>query len=116
MDDKHKRLEIIGVVKDFYYGGVNDKVQPVIFFNYHRNWARNQMTNLQIKLSGENIDENLERFELTKAEREIIEGAKSLLTKNFKTDFEIYKAFCTQKLETLLIIACLGKEKEVMAI
>lgn len=60
MDDKHKRLEIIGVVKDFYYGGVNDKVQPVIFFNYHRNWAKNQMTNLQIKLSGDHINENVE--------------------------------------------------------
>lgn len=60
MDDKHKRMEIVGVVKDFYYAGVQDKVQPVIFFNYSRNWAKNQMTNLQIKLSGDHINENVE--------------------------------------------------------
>lgn len=61
-------------------------------------------------LLGENI---LEKSELKKNEKEVIEGAKSLLNQSFKKDFEIYKAFCDQKLETLLILACLGKEKEV---
>lgn len=53
-------------------------------------------------------------FNLTKYEKEVIEGAKSLLNKSFKDDFNLYKAFCAQKLETLLILAVLGKEKEVL--
>lgn len=55
----------------------------------------------------------LEKLKLTKEEKDIIEGAKSLLNQSFKNDFEIYKAFCAQKLETLLILALFGKEKEV---
>lgn len=49
----------------------------------------------------------------TKYEKEVIESAQSLLNQNFKDDFELYKAFNTQKLESLLILAILGKEKEV---
>lgn len=49
----------------------------------------------------------------TNYEKEVIEGAKNLLKQHFKDDFEIYKAFNTQKLETLLILAALGKEKKV---
>lgn len=49
----------------------------------------------------------------TKYEKEVIEGAQSLLNQKFKDDFELYKAFSSQKLEFLLILAVLGKEKEV---
>lgn len=49
----------------------------------------------------------------TNYEKEVIEGAQSLLNQNFKDDFELYKALRPQKLETLLILAALGKEKEV---
>lgn len=49
----------------------------------------------------------------TKYEKEVIEGAKSLKDITLKNDFEIYKAFSPQKTETLLILAALGKEKEV---
>lgn len=50
---------------------------------------------------------------LTKYEKEVIEGAESLKDITLKNDFEIYKAFSPQKTETLLILAALGKEKEV---
>lgn len=50
----------------------------------------------------------------TKYEKEVIEGAQSLINEKFTDDFEIYKTFNTQKLETLLILAVLGKEKEVV--
>jgi tRNA nucleotidyltransferase (CCA-adding enzyme) len=60
------------------------------------------------------IDENLDKFELTKSEKEIIEGAKCLINKKFNDDFEIYKAFCAQKTESLLILAALGMKKEVL--
>lgn len=60
------------------------------------------------------VEEDEIRFELTKTEKDIIEDAKSLLHKQFKDDFELYKAFCNDKnLESLLIIATLGREKEV---
>lgn len=49
----------------------------------------------------------------TNYEKEVIESAKYLLDKKFADDFKIYKAFCDQKTETLLILAALGKEKEV---
>lgn len=50
---------------------------------------------------------------LIKYEKEVIENAKTLINTNLKTDFEIYKAFYPQKLETLLILAVLGLEKQV---
>ncbi len=60
------------------------------------------------------INEDISRYDLTKTEKEIIEGAKCLLNKELKNDFESYKAFCALRLETLLILASLGKEKEVL--
>lgn len=48
---KRKRnIKIIGVLKDFYVNGVDKPVEPILFFNYDRNWAKNNMANLQIKL------------------------------------------------------------------
>ena len=69
--DGKKKYKILGVVKDFYYGGVDKPISPVVFFNYDRNWVKNNMQNIQIKLSGNDIDGTLERikeFWLTKAE------------------------------------------------
>jgi putative ABC transport system permease protein len=113
MDDKHKRLEIIGVVKDFYYGGVNDEVQPVIFFNYHRNWAKNQMVNLQIKLSGENIDENLDRIK-EYWEKQVEPGYPfngNFVNKQFAKTFEKFQkqqSLFTTLNVIVLIVALLG--------
>lgn len=58
-------------------------------------------------------DDFCDKLELTKIEKGIILCAKGLLEKEFKDDFELYKAFCNQKIETLLILAVLGKEKQV---
>lgn len=69
--DDRKKYKILGVVNDFYYGGVDKPISPVVFFNYDRNWIKNNMQNVQIKLSGNDIDGTLERikeFWLTKAE------------------------------------------------
>jgi len=70
-EEKNKKYKILGVVKDFYVTGVDKPVEPVVMFNYDRNWVKNNMGNLQIKLSGNDIDGTLERikeFWLTKAE------------------------------------------------
>ncbi|WP_294250202.1 ABC transporter permease [uncultured Chryseobacterium sp.] len=69
--DGKKKYRILGVVRDFYYGGVDKPVQPVVFFNYNRNWTQNNMNNVQIKLSESDISGTLERirkFWSTKAE------------------------------------------------
>lgn len=69
-EDK-KKYKILGVVKDFYYGGVDKPIEAAAFYNYDRNWAKNSMTNLQIRLDGNDIDGTIERikeFWLTKAE------------------------------------------------
>ncbi len=69
--EEKKKYKIIGVLKDFYVNGVDKPVEPILFFNYDRNWAKNNMSNLQIKLSGNDINGTLERikeFWLTKAE------------------------------------------------
>ncbi|MDD3435928.1 MAG: hypothetical protein PHC64_02135 [Candidatus Gastranaerophilales bacterium] len=59
------------------------------------------------------INEDINKLQPTKNEKSIIESAKCLLNSTFNNDFEIYKAFSAQKTETLLILAALGKEKEV---
>lgn len=59
------------------------------------------------------MDDNIDNFELSKYESEVVQSAKNLINKKLKNDFEIYKTFNTKKLETLLILSILGKEKEV---
>ena len=69
--ENKKKYKILGVVKDFYYGGVDKPIEAAAFYNYNRNWAKNSMTNLQIKLDGNDINGSIERikeFWLTKAE------------------------------------------------
>ncbi len=69
--DGKKKYKILGVVKDVNYSGVNQPVEPIVYFNYDRNWVKNNMSNLQIKLSEKDINGTLERikeFWTTKAE------------------------------------------------
>lgn len=70
-EEKKKKYKILGVIKDFYVNGVDKPVEPMLFFNYDRNWTKGNMSNLQIKLSGNDISGSLEQikeFWLTKAE------------------------------------------------
>ncbi len=69
-EDK-KKYKILGVAKDFYYGGVDKPIDAAVFYNYKRNWAKNNMVNLQIKIDKNDIAGTLERikeFWITKAE------------------------------------------------
>ncbi|MDN5627751.1 MAG: ABC transporter permease, partial [Weeksellaceae bacterium] len=70
-EQKNRKYKILGVVKDFYITGVDKPVDPILMFNYDRNWVKNNMGNLQIKISGNDINGTLERikeFWMTKAE------------------------------------------------
>ncbi|WP_326983305.1 FtsX-like permease family protein [Chryseobacterium sp. MYb264] len=69
--DSHKKYKILGVLKDFNMNGVEGPVEPILFFNYDRSWAKNNMQNIQIRLSKEDIEHTVERikeFWTTKAE------------------------------------------------
>lgn len=54
-----------------------------------------------------------ERLELSKFEKMIILEAKKIFNLSLETDLDIYMTFCLQKIETILILAILGKEKNV---
>ena len=109
-DNKYK---ILGVVKDFYINGVDQPVQPMLLFNYDRNWSKDNLATLQIKLSKEDINGTLERikeFWLTKGEPGYPYDYE-FLDKQFAKTFEKY-----QKQQTLittlnivvLVVALLG--------
>ncbi len=69
--DGKKKYKILGVVKDVNYAGVEQAVMPIVYFNYDRNWVKNNMSNLQIKISRNDVNGTLERikeFWTTKAE------------------------------------------------
>ena len=113
LDDKSNNMLIIGVVKDFYYGSVKNEVFPMMFFNYQRYWTRNLMTNMQIKLSGDNIAENTERIKKY-WEAEVEPGYPfdgDFVNKKFAKTFDKYKK---QRLlfsilnSVVLIVALLG--------
>ncbi|MEI8129548.1 MAG: hypothetical protein WCG95_08040, partial [bacterium] len=55
-----------------------------------------------------------DKLELTKNEKDVVLNAKRLYNINLNEDFEIYKNFLAQKLETLLIVAISGQEKQVL--
>lgn len=58
-------------------------------------------------------DDFCDKLELTKAEKDVILGAKSLLAADLGDDFKIYNAFGAQKTESLLIYAIFKGEEKV---
>lgn len=69
--DGKKKYKILGVVTNVNYAGVEQSVMPIVYFNYDRNWIKNNMQNVQIKISENDINGTLERikeFWITKAE------------------------------------------------
>jgi len=111
--EKAEKNKIIGVVQDFYISGVDKPVEPLLMFNYDRNWVKNNMQNLQIKLSENDINGTLERikeFWMIKAEPGY-PFDYNFIDKKFAKTFEKF-----QKQQTLfttlnavvLIVALLG--------
>lgn len=99
--EEKKKYKIIGVVKDFYYSGVDAPVSPVLFFNYDRNWSKNNMQNLQIKVSANDIPgtiKRIQKFWETKAEPGY-PFEYAFVDKTFAKTFERY-----QKQQTLFTI------------
>ncbi|WP_379965540.1 ABC transporter permease [Epilithonimonas sp. UC225_85] len=111
--DGKKKYKILGVVTDVNYAGVEQPVMPIAYFNYDRNWIKNNMQNVQIKLSENDIAGTLERikeFWTTKAEPGY-PYEYNFVDKQFAKTFEKF-----QKQQTLftilnivvLVIALLG--------
>lgn len=111
--DGKKKYKILGVVKDVYYEGVDKPVQPIVYFNYDRNWVKNNMSNLQIKISQNDINGTLERikeFWITKAEPGYpyeFEFVNKQFAKTFEK-FEKQQALFTTLNVVVLVIALLG--------
>ncbi len=111
--EKAEKNKILGVVQDFYITGVDKPVEPLLMFNYDRNWVKNNVQNLQIKLSGHDINGTLERikdFWITKAEPGY-PFEYSFIDKKFARTFEKFQK--QQMLFTILnfvvlIVALLG--------
>ncbi len=91
--EENKNYKIIGVVKDFYINGVNEPVTPAVFFNYNRNWAKNQMNGVQIKLSKNDIDGTITRIRdfWTKEVDEGYPFDYSFVDKNFQKTFQKFE-------------------------
>ena len=111
--EEKKKYKILGVVQDFYINGVDKPIEPMLFFNYDRNWAKNNMSNLQIKISKNNINGTLERikeFWITKAEPGYPYDY-NFVDKQFAKTFEKFKKqqtlFTTLNI-VVLVIALLG--------
>lgn len=111
--DGKKKYKILGVVKDVNYSGVNQPVEPIVYFNYDRNWVKNNMSNLQIKLSGNDINGTLERikeFWTTKAEPGYpydFEFVDKQFAKTFEK-FQKQQTLFTTLNVVVLVIALLG--------
>ena len=111
--ERGKKSKILGVVKDFYVNGVDKPVEPMLFFNYDRNWVKNNMMNLQIKLKKDDINGTLERikdFWMTKAEPGYpfdYEFVDKQFAKTFEK-FQKQQTLFTTLNAVVLIVALLG--------
>ena len=98
----NKPYQIVGIVKDFNLAGLNQKVNPVVFFHYlETQWKRNQIYNMQVKLKKDEMPATVERlknFWETKAEPGYPFNY-SFVNKEFAKTFEKY-----QKQQTLFTI------------
>ena len=66
-----REYTIIGVSKDFNNMTVAQKIKPIIFFNYGRNWNKFQINNVMVKLAPNDMPhtiENIKQFWQTKFE------------------------------------------------
>ena len=91
--EENKNYVVLGVVKDFYINGVSKPVTPAVFFNYNRNWAKNQMNGVQIKLSKNDIDGTVNRIRDFWM-KEVDEGYPfdySFVDKNFQKTFQKFE-------------------------
>ncbi|MDQ1095338.1 MULTISPECIES: ABC transporter permease [Chryseobacterium] len=111
--EKRKKYKIIGVLKDFYFNGVDKPVEPVLFFNYDRNQAKQNMSNIQIKLDKNDINGTLNRikeFWTTKAEPGYpydFEFVDKQFAKTFEK-FQKQKTLFTMLNAAVLVIALSG--------
>lgn len=97
-----KPYQIVGIVKDFNLVGLNHNVNPVVFFHYlETEWKRNQIWNMQVKVSKADISgtvARLKNFWETKAEPGY-PFSYVFVNKEFGKTFEKY-----QKQQTLFTI------------
>ena len=57
------KYKIVGVSRDYNQRGVANKISPVLYFNYGRNWNKTNINNIMVKLSPDNMPETINRIE-----------------------------------------------------
>ncbi len=59
----YQKYHIVGIVKDFNVRGLQEKIDPVVFFHYKETqWKRFQVFNIQVKVDPNDIDGTVSRL------------------------------------------------------
>ncbi|WP_407482005.1 FtsX-like permease family protein [Elizabethkingia meningoseptica] len=57
------KYKIVGISRDYNQKGVANKISPVLYFNYGRNWNKTNINNIMVKLSPDDMPETINRIE-----------------------------------------------------
>lgn len=60
------------------------------------------------------LNDDVEKYNLTKHEKNIVENVKILFKQTLDNDFDLYKNYKDKNIETLMILAALGRKKQVL--
>jgi putative ABC transport system permease protein len=88
------KFKVVGIVKDFHYFGLENKIGPMIFFHIKtQEWAQNDMRNISVKLSPKNMSQtiaDLEKFWSAKVDSEY-PFEYNFVDKNFARTYQKYE-------------------------
>ncbi len=88
------KFKVVGIVKDFHYFGLENKIGPMIFFHIKtQEWSQNEMRNISVKISPKEMSEtiaNLEKFWSTKVDSEY-PFEYNFVDKNFARTYQKYE-------------------------
>ena len=106
----NRKLEIIGIVKDFHQESLHKKIQPAIYFN-SRQWFRS-VGHYFIKINTKNITETIKQVkslwkEIYPEEEYYYTFLDERFKKNYLSDIQFGKVYLTLSILTIFI-ACLG--------
>lgn len=59
----YQKYHIVGIIKDFNVRGLQNKIEPIVFFHYKQTeWKRFQVFNVQVKINPDDIDGTVSRL------------------------------------------------------
>ncbi|MFV8344626.1 ABC transporter permease [Flavobacterium sp. ZB4P13] len=88
------KYKVVGIVKDFNYFGLENKIGPMIFFHIKvQEWIQKDMRNISVKLSPKNMSQtiaDLEKFWSAKVDSEY-PFEYNFVNKNFARTYQKYE-------------------------